>query len=72
MTKKEGKRVNYWRDTERERVRGRTSVMREEVWVQRSTYLHKHIMKCNMISRMNGVYKVTVSVRQINTSVRLG
>jgi hypothetical protein len=30
-TEKEGKRANYWRDRERERVRGRASERREVV-----------------------------------------
>jgi hypothetical protein len=38
VTEKEGKRANYWRDRERERVRGRASEGREVESVQRSTY----------------------------------
>ncbi len=68
VTEKEGKRANYWRDTEREWVRGGACKGdREIVWVQRSRYLPK----CNMISRMNGVDKVTICVRQNDTSVFL-
>jgi hypothetical protein len=38
LMEKEGKRANYWRDRERECVRGRASEGREVASVQRSTY----------------------------------
>ncbi len=49
-------------------MRDRASVGREIELVQRSRHLHKHITKSNMINRMNGVDKVTISVRQNDTS----
>jgi hypothetical protein len=65
-------------ETERERVcvRGRAfegreiaSVQRSRASVQRSRHLHKHKWKCIMINAMNDVDKVTVYVRQNDTSV---
>jgi len=38
VTENEGKRANYWRDGEREWVRGRASERREVASVQRSAY----------------------------------
>ena len=49
-------------------VRGRASVGREIALVQICINTQQ---KCNMINRMNGVDKVTISVRQNNTSVFL-
>ncbi len=46
------------------------SVQRETASVQRSRHLHKQ-EKCNVINRMNGVNKLTVSVRRNDTSVFL-
>ncbi len=70
MTEKERKPTN--RETKRECVRDRAYVEREIASVQRLRHLHKHITELyNMINRMNGVNKVTVSIRLNDTSVFL-